>query len=82
MQENNRVLKQNGILFISVKKGNGIQFIDTKEGFARRIFQMHTVESITKVIEENDFEILKMVEIKEERQGTNIDWINIIAKKV
>lgn len=82
MQENNRVLKQNGILFISVKKGNGIQFIDTKEGFARRIFQMHTVESITKVIVENDFEILKMVEIKEERQGANIDWINIIAKKV
>ena len=82
MQENNRVLKQNGILFISVKKGNGIQFIDTKEGFARRIFQMHTVESISKVIEENDFEILKMIEIKEERQGTNIDWINIIAKKV
>ena len=82
MEENNRVLKQNGILFISVKKGKGIQFIDTKEGFARRIFQMHTVESITKVIEENDFEILKMVEIKEERQGTNIDWINIIAKKV
>ncbi len=82
MEENNRVLKQNGILFISVKKGKGIQFIDTKEGFARRIFQMHTVESITKVIEENDFEILKMIEIKEERQGTNIDWINLIAKKV
>ncbi len=82
MQENNRVLRKNGILFVSVKKGHGVQFIDTKEGFDKRIFQMHTIESITKVMEKNDFEILRMIEIKEERQGTNIDWINIIAKKV
>lgn len=82
MQENNRVLRHNGILFVSVKKGNGVQFIDTKEGFDRRIFQMHTVESITKVMEENDFKILNIIEIKEERKGNIIDWINIIAKKV
>lgn len=82
MQENNRVLRQSGILFVSVKKGNGVQFIDTKEGFDRRIFQMHTIESITKVMEENDFEILNIIEVKEERKGDMIDWINIIAKKV
>lgn len=82
IQETNRVLKQNGILFVSVKKGNGVQFIDTKEGFARRIFQMHTIESITKVIKENNFEILNITEIREERKGNVIDWINIIAKKV
>lgn len=82
MQENNRVLKQNGILLVSVKKGNGVQFIDTKEGFARRIFQMHTVESITEVIEENGFEILNLIEIKEERKDNIINWLNLIAKKV
>lgn len=81
IKESYRVLKENGILFISVKKGEGVQFIDTKDGLGGRIFQMHTVETITKVLEENKFEILKIIEVNEHRNKERIDWINVIALK-
>lgn len=81
LQESYRVLKENGILFVSVKKGEGVQFIDTKDGVGGRIFQMHTIGSITKVLEENRFEILDIIEIEEQRYENKIDWINVIAKK-
>lgn len=44
--------------------------------------EYYLIESITKVIKENNFEILNITEIREERKGNVIDWINIIAKKV
>lgn len=61
-------------------KGNGVQLIDTKDGVGGRIFQMHTIESITKVLEENKFDILKIIEVKEQRFENVIEWINVIAK--
>ncbi len=81
IQESYRVLKENGILFVSVKKGKGVQLIDTKEGLGARIYQMHTVESITKILEEHHFRILDIIEIEEQRKQSKIDWINVIAKK-
>ena len=81
IQESYRVLKENGILFVSVKKGKGVQLIDTKEGLGARIYQMHTVESITKILEEHHFRILDIIEIEEQRKDSKIDWINVIAKK-
>lgn len=81
LQESYRVLKENGILFVSVKKGEGVQLIDTKDGLGGRIFQMHTIESITKVLKENSFEILDITEIEEQRNENKINWINLIAKK-
>lgn len=81
IQESYRVLKENGILFVSVKKGKGVQLIDTKEGLGARIYQMHTVESITKILEEHHFCILDIIEIEEQRKESKIDWINVIAKK-
>ena len=81
IQESYRVLKENGILFVSVKKGKGVQLIDTKEGLGARIYQMHTVESITKILEEHHFRILDIIEIEEQRKESKIDWINVIAKK-
>ena len=81
IQESYRVLKENGILFVSVKKGKGVQLIDTKEGLGARIYQMHTVESITKILEEHHFHILDIIEIEEQRKDSKIDWINVIAKK-
>ena len=81
IQESYRVLKENGILFVSVKKGKGVQLIDTKEGLGARIYQMHTVESITKILEEHHFRTLDIIEIEEQRKESKIDWINVIAKK-
>lgn len=81
IQENYRVLKENGILFISVKKGKGLQLIDTKDGVGGRIFQMHTVESITTILKENKFKILDIIEVEERRFENVIEWINVIAKK-
>ena len=81
IQESYRVLTENGILFVSVKKGKGVQLIDTKEGLGARIYQMHTVESITKILEEHHFRILDIIEIEEQRKDSKIDWINVIAKK-
>ena len=81
IQESYRVLTENGILFVSVKKGKGVQLIDTKEGLGARIYQMHTVESITKILEEHHFHILDIIEIEEQRKESKIDWINMIAKK-
>lgn len=82
IQESYRVLKENGILFVSVKKGKGVQLIDTKEGLGARIYQMHTVESITKILEELHFRILDIIEIEEQRKESIIHWINVIAKKL
>lgn len=81
IKESYRVLKEKGILIISVKKGEGVQFIDTKDGLGGRIFQMHTIESITKIIKENKFDVLKIAEEKEYRNNNIIEWINVIAKK-
>ena len=81
IQESYRVLKENGILFVSVKKGKGVQLIDTKEGLGARIYQMHTVESITEILEEHHFRILDIIEIEEQRKESKIDWINVIVKK-
>ena len=82
MQENNRVLKENGLIYVSVKKGEGIRYIDTKDGLGGRIFQLHTIETITKMIEQNKFKILNIKEEVEERNGDIINWIYIIAKKL
>lgn len=81
MQENNRVLKENGLLYVSAKKGEGVQYIDTKDGLGGRIFQLHTIETITKVVEKNKFQILSIKEEEEQRNGNIINWIYIIAKK-
>lgn len=81
IQENYRVLKENGILFVAVKKGKGVQYLKTKTGVDARIFQMHTIESITEVLEKNGFSILKIMEVQIQRQEKITNWINIIAKK-
>ena len=81
IQESYRVLKENGILFVAVKKGKGVQLIDTKAGFGARIYQMHTVESLTKILEEHHFKILDIIEKEEQRKESKIEWINVIAKK-
>ncbi len=81
IQESYRVLKENGILFVSVKKGKGVQLIDTKEGLGARIYQMHTIESITEILKKHCFYVLDIIKIEEQRKESKIDWINVIAKK-
>lgn len=79
--ENHRVLKSNGLLHIYIKEGNGVQYIDTNEGLGGRIFQMHSKESISKVLSRNNFNIIKIEQLQEERNGNIIKFINIIAQK-
>lgn len=81
LQENHRVLKENGVLFVAVKKGKGIQYLKTKTGVDARIFQMHTIESITEALERNGFLVIKIMEVQVQKQEKMTNWINVIAKK-
>ena len=81
IEENHRVLKENGLLYIFVKKGNGIQYVDTNEGLGGRIFQFYDEILIKNLVERNSFKILEIINEQEDRNGTIIDWILVIAQK-
>ena len=82
ISESYRILKHKGITHIIVKEGKGINYIDTKEGLGGRIFQLHTEESIRKVLERNKFKIIKLTHIEEKRPESAVKWITIIAQKL
>lgn len=81
IEENYRVLKENGLLYVLVKKGDGIQYVDTNEGLGGRIFQFHNENTIRNVVERNDFKIIDITNEIEDREGKIVEWIMIIAKK-
>jgi len=81
LSESYRVLKDNGLILISVKKGNGLKYVNTDEGFGGRIYQFYSMESIKKLICRNGFKIISGREQPSSR-GKKIQWIFVIAEKV
>lgn len=79
--ESYRVLKENGLLYILIKKGEGIQYVDTNEGLGGRIFQFYDDNTIKKLVERNGLKTISISNEIENRKGKNIDWIMIIAQK-
>lgn len=82
IEENYRILKENGLLYVLVKKGDGIQYVDTNEGLGGRIFQFHNDNTIENLVKRNGFEIINITNEVENRKGKIVEWIMIIAKKV
>lgn len=82
IEENYRVLKENGLLYIFVKKGDGLQYVDTKEGLEGRIFQFYNENSIKELVERNGFRTLEIINEQEDRNGTIIDLIVLVAQKI
>lgn len=81
IEESYRVLKENGLLYILVKKGDGIQYVDTNEGLGGRIFQFYDENTIKNLVERNGLNIISISNRKEDRKGKVIEWIMIIAQK-
>lgn len=82
IEENYRILKENGLLYVLVKKGDGIQYVDTNEGLGGRIFQFHNESTIENLVKRNGFKIIDITNEIEDRKGKIVEWIMIIAKKV
>ena len=79
LQNLNKIIKPNGILFIALKEGEGSKIIrEQKYKDLPRLFVYYNKSEIEKLINENGFSIIKS-EIEKGTEKTN--WINILCKK-
>ena len=79
LQNLNKIIKPNGILFIALKEGEGSKIIrEQKYKDLPRLFVYYNKPEIEKLINENGFSIIKS-EIEKGTEKTN--WINILCKK-
>ena len=79
LQNINKIIKPNGILFIALKEGEGSKIIrEQKYKDLPRLFVYYNKSEIEKLINENGFSIIKS-EIEKGTEKTN--WINILCKK-
>ena len=79
LQNLNKIIKPNGILFIALKEGEGSKIIrEQKYNDLPRLFVYYNKPEIEKLINENGFSIIKS-EIEKGTEKTN--WINILCKK-
>ena len=81
LSEGYRVLKDNGLIYISVKEGNGLKYVDMEEGLGGRTIQFHTMETIKEIICRNGFKIISAWK-RPSNRGEKIRWISIIAEKI
>lgn len=83
LAESYRVLKDKGLIYISVKEGKGlqIQFIENEEYLGGRIFQFYSTESLRKLVLRNGFKIISLWKGPSSR-SEKITWIHLIAEKV
>jgi len=74
-----RVLRENGLMYISVKEGSGETFVKSSQyGEKERYFVYYSSTELRKLIENSGFKIIKEI-IEKEKNRDN--WINIFAKK-
>lgn len=79
-----RILKNNGILYLSVKSGEGNELVrDEKANIstALRYFNYYTFEKITSLLKKSHFDIIETSYSESVRENGN-QWINIICKKI
>jgi len=81
LKECNRVLRNNGILFINVKYGEGTEFVDTKEGLGARFFQFFTEDTLANALRRNGFTILSTETWLEHRSTGDIKWMAVYSQK-
>jgi SAM-dependent methyltransferase/uncharacterized protein with ATP-grasp and redox domains len=77
-----RVLKQGGLLHVSVKQGDSLQFVDTDEGLGGRVFQFYTHETINELLQRNGFTIIYTTDELKFMPSGNVVWIAVIAQKL
>ena len=82
----NRVLAEEGILFVRVKEGEGEVYVEEKVlkggayGGEKRFFKFYNLDELRKLLEANGFEILEAgVKAAIERP---INWVYAYARKV
>ena len=81
LEESYRILKKGGLLYILVKKGDGVKYMDTNEGLGGRIFQFYDEITISDIVRRNGFKIISATSEEENRKGTIVNWVMIIAQK-
>ncbi len=82
-----RILKSNGVLCCSLKKGEGEEtFVEKFSSNSERYFNYKTIESFEKLLKEVGYEIISSHYLNErERYGDNkrdLDWLYMYARKV
>ena len=80
LAECHRVLKNTGVLIISVKEGQGMQMVDTEEGLGARFYQFYTEPLLDDLLRRNRFEILRLQKRPSSRDP-NVLWIQVLAIK-
>ncbi len=79
LKEFHRVLKKDGVVYISVKEGEGEKLVESRSlGKAQVFVAFYHIIELETMLRENNFEILSAS--KEDVEGT--DWINIYARKL
>lgn len=81
LEESNRILKNNGILYIYTKEGTGFNVIDTKDNLGERSFQYFETDTITNILTECDFTVLQIEHYARPRNDSIIKWIEVFARK-
>ncbi|MBN1217109.1 MAG: methyltransferase domain-containing protein [Candidatus Lokiarchaeota archaeon] len=81
LREGYRVLKNNGLIYISVKRGEGLKIIDTKEDLGGRIYQLYTEATLEKLLKRNSFSILK-ISMEESTRPNEGNLVILIAEKI
>jgi ubiquinone/menaquinone biosynthesis C-methylase UbiE/uncharacterized protein with ATP-grasp and redox domains len=76
-----RVMRDEGLLFVSVKFGSGIALIDTQEGLGKRFYQFYNHELLTEILVRNNFTDVSCFDYFENRGGDTIHWLVHIARK-
>ncbi len=81
LSEFNRVLKENGKLFVSAKKGEGEEFVEDETG--KRFFSYFTEDELKTFIEKADFKVTKVEVVQQKKvTGTGLtNWICVFAQK-
>jgi ubiquinone/menaquinone biosynthesis C-methylase UbiE len=81
LEESFRVLKPEGVLFVSVKAGDGVAVVDTKEGLGARFYQMYSRDLLKEMLSRNRFHIFEIAEDVEMRGEQAIEWFVAFAGK-
>ena len=69
-----RMLKNGGIIHVSVKEGEGEKIINNDKG--ERFFAFYTEDELRKMMEACGFEVMDMCRVKDEKR-----WIGFLGKK-
>jgi len=80
LQEFRRVLQNQGVLYLGVKKGLGEQWIERKENQGQqKFFAFYSKKEIGCLVKQAGFQIIKII-CESDKRGNF--WINVFARKV